>query len=59
MHPNAADPGIAAIVHDPFCSIRSRDDHHSVDPARDRDNTKHAAFRGAGNCWPDILAVAS
>ena len=43
MHPDAADLGIAAVVHDPLRDLRSRDDHHAIDPARDgsagRDNS--------------------
>src|SRR6185436_14698240 len=35
VHPNAADPGFVAIAHDPLRGLRSRDNHHSVDPARD------------------------
>src|SRR5262245_11365736 len=28
-------PDIAAVAHDPFGGLRSRDDHHAVDAARD------------------------
>src|SRR5438874_9832293 len=35
VHPNAADPGIATVTNDLLRGLRSRDDHHSVDPARD------------------------
>ena len=35
VHPNAANPGIAAVAHDPLCGLRSSDDHHSVDRSRD------------------------
>ena len=35
MHPNAADPGIAAVVHDPLRDLRSRYDHHAIDAPRD------------------------
>ena len=36
MHPDAADLGVGAVVHDLLCDFRSRDDHHAIDPARDR-----------------------
>jgi hypothetical protein len=35
VHPNATDPGIAAVAHDPVRDLRTRDDHHSVDPIGD------------------------
>src|SRR6266487_6601628 len=35
MHPDAADLGLGAVLHDPLGDLRSRDDHHAINPARD------------------------
>jgi hypothetical protein len=35
MHPDAADPCIAAVVHDTLRGFRSSDDHDPVDATRD------------------------
>ena len=35
VHPDAADPGVAAVAHDPLCDFRSCDDHDTIDSAGD------------------------
>src|SRR5262245_9522353 len=35
VHPHAANAGIVTVVDDPLRDVRSGDDHHAIDGARD------------------------